>query len=136
MDPMPPINHVFSLIVQEEQQKRTNPSSNSSNSIGTMAFAVKIDVAKPGGSDQVTDPFPNLVLPHSSLQAHFILDLASSHVHDPPVTFSVPVDLPIDRPNSNSPIVFSSGPSPYGVAFTSVANIPAIAPSPSGGVVL
>ncbi|XP_031280100.1 uncharacterized protein LOC116138529 [Pistacia vera] len=48
MDPMPPINRVFSLIVQEEQQRRTNPSSD--NSTGTMAFAVKIDVAKFCGS--------------------------------------------------------------------------------------
>ncbi|KAA8531693.1 hypothetical protein F0562_006590 [Nyssa sinensis] len=257
MDPMPPINRVFSLIVQEEQQMRTNPSSDSSNSIGTMAFAVKIDVAKSGGSgsqnsqnsnssasknqkrdrpycthckilghtvdrcnkihvypprykfrsnnnsnvaahqvstsddksdqsncfggfvhnlnsnqyqqlmsmlsthlsssakvtnasdpsqtnclvDQVTDPFPDLVLPHSSLQAHFIPDLASSHVHDPLVTSGVPADFPIDRPDSNSPTVSSSGPSPSGVASTSTTDIPvddilAIAPSPSGGVVL
>ncbi|KAJ0053636.1 hypothetical protein Pint_01350 [Pistacia integerrima] len=50
MDLMPPINRVFSLIVQEEQQRRTNPSSDSSNSTGTMAFAVKTDVAKFGGS--------------------------------------------------------------------------------------
>ncbi|KAL5539285.1 hypothetical protein UlMin_045376 [Ulmus minor] len=50
MDPMPPINRVFSLIVQEEQQMRTNPSSDSSNSTGTMAFAVKTDVAKFDGS--------------------------------------------------------------------------------------
>ncbi|KAL5540460.1 hypothetical protein UlMin_042555 [Ulmus minor] len=41
MDPMPPINRVFSLIVQEEQQRKTNPPSDSSNSTGTMAFAVK-----------------------------------------------------------------------------------------------
>ncbi|KAA8531962.1 hypothetical protein F0562_006896 [Nyssa sinensis] len=257
MDPMPPINRVFSLIVQEEQQTRTNPSSDSSNSTGTMVFAVKTDAAKSGGSgsqnsqnsnsnasknqkrdrpycthykilghtvdrcykihgylpgykfrsnnnsnvaahqgstsddrsdqsnsfgsfvqnlnsnqyqqlmsmlsthlsssakvtnapdpsqtnclaDQVTDPFPDLVLPHSSLQAHFIPDLASSHVHDPPVTSGVPTDLPIDRHDSNSPIVSSLGPSPFGVASTSAANIPiddipAIAPSPSGGVVL
>ena len=50
MDLMPPINRVFSLIVQEEQQRRTNSSSDSSNSTGTMAFAVKIDVAKSAGS--------------------------------------------------------------------------------------
>ncbi|KAA8550199.1 hypothetical protein F0562_001883 [Nyssa sinensis] len=257
MDPMPPINRVFSLIVQEEQQRRTNPSSDSSNSTGTMAFVVKTDVNKSGGSgpqnsqnsnssasknqkkdkpycthckirghtvdrcykihgypsgykfrsnnnsnaaahqvstsddrpdqsnsfggffqnlnsnqyqqlmsmlsthlssstkvtnapdpsqtnclaDQVTDPFPDLVLPHSSLQAYFILDLASSHVHDPPVTSGVPADLPIDRPDSNSPIVSSSGPSPSGVASTSatiipVDDIPALAPYTSGGVVL
>ncbi|KAJ0018876.1 hypothetical protein Pint_10931 [Pistacia integerrima] len=48
MDPMPPISRVFSVIVQEEQQRRTNPSSDNSN--GTMAFAVKTDVAKSGGS--------------------------------------------------------------------------------------
>ncbi|KAA8520102.1 hypothetical protein F0562_014358 [Nyssa sinensis] len=92
-------------------------------------------------TDQVTNPFPDLVLPHSSLQAHFIPDLDFSHVHDPLVTSGVPVDLPIDRPNSNSPIVPSSGPSPSGVASTLAVNIPindipAIAPSPSGGVVL
>ncbi|KAA8517066.1 hypothetical protein F0562_017116 [Nyssa sinensis] len=254
MDPIPPINRVFSLIVQEEQQRRTNPSSDSSNSTSTMAFAVKTDFTKSGGSgsqssnssasknqkrdrpycthckilghtvdrcykihgyppgykfrsnnnsnaaahqvstsddrsdqsnsfggfvqnlnsnqyqqlmsmlsthlsnsakvtnaldpsqtnclaDQVIDSFPDLVLPHSSLQAHFIPDLASSHVHDPPVTSGVPADLPIDRPDSNSPIISSSGPSPSGVASTSAANIPiddipTIAPSPSGGFVL
>ncbi|CAK9158903.1 unnamed protein product [Ilex paraguariensis] len=50
MDPMPSITRVFSLIVQEEQQRRTNSSFNSSNSTGTLAFAVKTDVAKSGGS--------------------------------------------------------------------------------------
>ncbi|KAL5576821.1 hypothetical protein UlMin_018520 [Ulmus minor] len=45
MDPMPPINRVFSLIVQEEQQRKTNPSSDSNNSTGTMAFAVKFVVS-------------------------------------------------------------------------------------------
>ncbi|KAA8525257.1 hypothetical protein F0562_007112 [Nyssa sinensis] len=100
MDLMSLINRVFSLIVQEEQQRMTNPSSDSSNSTGTMAFAVKTDVAKSGGSD-----------------------------------------LPIDCHDSNSPIVSSSGPSPSSVASTSAANIPVddiptIAPSPSGGVVL
>ncbi|KAL5550577.1 hypothetical protein UlMin_000753 [Ulmus minor] len=50
MDLMPPINHVFSLLVQEEQQRMINPSSDSSNSIGTMAFVVKTNVAKFGGS--------------------------------------------------------------------------------------
>ncbi|KAI9168896.1 hypothetical protein LWI28_003579 [Acer negundo] len=79
--------------------------------------------------DQVTDPFPDLVLPHSSLQTHFIPDLASSHVHNPPFTTGVPADVSIDRPDLNS----------FGVASTSAANIPvddilAIAPSPSGGV--
>ncbi|KAA8535721.1 hypothetical protein F0562_030716 [Nyssa sinensis] len=249
LDLMPPINHVFSPIVQEEQQKRTNPSFDSSNSTGTMAFAVKTNVAKSAGSSsqnsqnsissasknqkrdrpycmhckilghtvdryykihgyppgykfrsnnnsnavahqvstsddrsdqsnsfggfvqnlnsnqyqqlmsmlsthlsslaKVTNaPDPSqticlvdLVLPHYSLQAHFIPDLASSHVHDPLVTSGVPADLPIDRPDSNSPIVSSSGPSPSSVASTSAANIPvddipAITPSPSGGVVL
>ena len=70
-------------------------------------------------SDQVTDPFPDLVLPHSSLQAHFIPDLASSHVHDPPVTSGVPADLPIDCPEANSPIVSSLGSSSSGVVSTS-----------------
>ncbi|KAL5576052.1 hypothetical protein UlMin_017751 [Ulmus minor] len=51
MDPMPPINHVFSLIFQEEQQRRTNPSSDSNNSTGAMAFAVKTDAVKTGGSN-------------------------------------------------------------------------------------
>ena len=50
MDPMPPINRVFSLIVQEEQQRKTNFVSDSSNSTSTMAFAVKSDVTKSGGS--------------------------------------------------------------------------------------
>ncbi|KAJ0078062.1 hypothetical protein Patl1_37338 [Pistacia atlantica] len=33
----------------KEQQRRPNPSSDSSNSTGTMAFAVKTDVARSGG---------------------------------------------------------------------------------------
>ncbi|KAL5543790.1 hypothetical protein UlMin_007574 [Ulmus minor] len=49
MDPMPPINRVFSLIVQEEQQRRTIPSSDLNNSIGTMTFAIKTDVVKSTG---------------------------------------------------------------------------------------
>ncbi|KAA8523936.1 hypothetical protein F0562_010359 [Nyssa sinensis] len=72
-----------------------------------------------------------------SLQANFISDLTSSHVHDPPVTSGVLADLPIDRPDSNSPIVSSSGPSPSSVASTSatlipVNDIPALAPYTSG----
>ncbi|KAL5552689.1 hypothetical protein UlMin_040090 [Ulmus minor] len=51
MDLMHPINHVFSLIIQEEQQRRNNPSSDLNNSTGTMAFAVKKDVDKSGGSN-------------------------------------------------------------------------------------
>ncbi|KAL5556239.1 hypothetical protein UlMin_038475 [Ulmus minor] len=51
MDPMPPINRVFSLIVQEEQQRKTNPSSDSNNFTGTMAFAVKTEAVKTGGSN-------------------------------------------------------------------------------------
>ncbi|KAL5537487.1 hypothetical protein UlMin_045928 [Ulmus minor] len=51
MDPMPPINRVFSLIVQEEQQRKTNPPSDSNNSTGTMAFAVKTEAVKTGGSN-------------------------------------------------------------------------------------
>ncbi|KAL5547625.1 hypothetical protein UlMin_002856 [Ulmus minor] len=51
MDPMLPINRVFSLIVQEEQQRKTNPSSDSNNSTGTMAFAVKTEAIKTGGSN-------------------------------------------------------------------------------------
>ncbi|KAK0581786.1 hypothetical protein LWI29_017973 [Acer saccharum] len=50
MDPMPPINRVFSLIVQEEQQRKTNPSIDSSSSTGMMAFVVKTDVTKSGES--------------------------------------------------------------------------------------
>ncbi|KAA8536734.1 hypothetical protein F0562_029212 [Nyssa sinensis] len=234
MDSMPPINRVFSLIVQEEQQRRTNLSSDSSNSTGTMAFVVKTDVAKSGGSGSQNSQNSNSsasknqkrdrpycthckILGHtvdrcykihgyppgykfrsnnnsnaaayqvstsddrsdqsnsfegfvqnlnsnqyqqlmSMLSTHLssskkvtnapdpsqtncLADLTSSHVHDPLVTSGVPADLPIDRPDSNSPIVSSSGPSPSGVAFTSTSNIPvddipAIAPSPSRGVVL
>ena len=51
MDPMPPINRVFSLIVQEEQQRKTNSPSDSNNSTGTMAFAVKTEAVKTGGSN-------------------------------------------------------------------------------------
>ncbi|KAL5565554.1 hypothetical protein UlMin_028718 [Ulmus minor] len=51
MDPMPPINRVFSLIVQEEQQRKTNPSSDSNKSTGTMAFAVKTEAVKTSGSN-------------------------------------------------------------------------------------
>ncbi|KAI9197914.1 hypothetical protein LWI28_006584 [Acer negundo] len=80
-------------------------------------------------SDQVTDPFLDLVLPHSSLQAHFIPDLASSHAHDPPVTTGVPADVSIDRPDPNSSCVASTS-----AANISIDDIPAIAPSPSGGV--
>ena len=42
MDPLPPINKVFSLISQEEQQRKIGVHANSnSNSADTMAFAVK-----------------------------------------------------------------------------------------------
>ncbi|XP_068649201.1 uncharacterized protein [Aristolochia californica] len=51
MDLMPPLNRVFSLVVQEEQQRRTPYASSSHTPTDTMAFAFKfgqIDVLKPG----------------------------------------------------------------------------------------
>ncbi|PON38108.1 hypothetical protein TorRG33x02_345880, partial [Trema orientale] len=44
MDPMPPMNKVFALISQEEQQRKIGiPASDSTN---TMAFAAKIIAPK------------------------------------------------------------------------------------------
>ena len=47
MDPMPPINRVFSLIAQEEQQRRPNPSSDLNNSnckrIIVLSYSSTID---------------------------------------------------------------------------------------------
>ncbi|PON67470.1 hypothetical protein PanWU01x14_102730 [Parasponia andersonii] len=44
MDPMPPVNKVFSLISQDEHQKKVGvPSSDSAN---TMAFAAKANIPK------------------------------------------------------------------------------------------
>ncbi|XP_068655790.1 uncharacterized protein [Aristolochia californica] len=51
MDPMPPLNRVFSLVVQEEQQGRTPHASSSHTPTYTMAFVFKsgqTDVHKPG----------------------------------------------------------------------------------------
>ena len=91
-------------------------------------------------SDQVTDPFPDLVLPHSSIQAQFIPDFVSPQVTDPHVTTGVPADLPIDSPDSISPHVSSSVPFSSGVTSTSETNIPVenisdIAPSSFGDVI-
>ena len=45
MDPLPPINKVFSLISQEEQQRKIGLNSvSNSNLTKTMAFAVKNDI--------------------------------------------------------------------------------------------
>ncbi|XP_068643006.1 uncharacterized protein [Aristolochia californica] len=41
MDPMPLINRVFSLVVQEEQQRKTTQASGSHTPTDTMAFTVK-----------------------------------------------------------------------------------------------
>ncbi|XP_068645181.1 uncharacterized protein [Aristolochia californica] len=51
MDPMPPINRVFSLVVQEEQQRKTSQASGSHTPTDTMAFTVKYgkpNIHKPG----------------------------------------------------------------------------------------
>ncbi|KAL6342166.1 hypothetical protein AAG906_004486 [Vitis piasezkii] len=50
MDPLLPINKAFSLISQEEHQKKIGSHINvGSNSTGTMAFAVKTDNSKASG---------------------------------------------------------------------------------------
>ena len=87
-------------------------------------------------SDQVPDPFPDLVLPHSSLQTPFIPDLTSS-----PTTSGVPTDLPNDNHASPYPIISSSGSYPSDIASHSAAhtpeeNVPTLAPSTSDNVVL
>ena len=47
IDPLPSINKVFSLISQEEHQKKIGSHINAgSDSAGTMAFAVKTDNSK------------------------------------------------------------------------------------------
>ncbi|KAL5760938.1 hypothetical protein ACOSQ2_019776 [Xanthoceras sorbifolium] len=46
MDPMPPINKVFALISQEEHQRKVSQPVPSSDSTGTMAFAVRTDSPK------------------------------------------------------------------------------------------
>ncbi|XP_068649045.1 uncharacterized protein [Aristolochia californica] len=54
MDPMSPLNRVFSLVVQEEQQRRTTHASGSNAPTDTMAFAVKSDkteVSKSGNNN-------------------------------------------------------------------------------------
>ncbi|XP_022867150.1 uncharacterized protein LOC111386890 isoform X1 [Olea europaea var. sylvestris] len=43
MDPIPPINKVFALISQEENQKRLNTQSNGNDAYGAVAFALKSD---------------------------------------------------------------------------------------------
>ncbi|KAI9200469.1 hypothetical protein LWI28_008431 [Acer negundo] len=185
MDPMPPINCVFSLIVQEEQQRKTNfnfisntskvqkrdrpyytncktlghtvdrcyklhgyppgykfrnnSTSNAaahqvstsddrtdqSNGFGGflqnlnsnqyqqlmsmfsthLSSSTKVTDASPANclADQVTDPFPDLVLPHSSLQDHSIPDFLSSLAQDPPVTSTVTAEFHSDNSNSTSP---------------------------------
>ncbi|XP_068662825.1 uncharacterized protein [Aristolochia californica] len=45
-------------------------------------------------STQLTDPFPDFVLPHSSLHASPFPDLDSSPLHDSPVISGVPIDDP------------------------------------------
>ncbi|XP_068650569.1 uncharacterized protein [Aristolochia californica] len=55
--------------------------------------------------NQVTDPFPDLVLPHSCIQAHSLPELDSSHIHDSPVTSDVPVD---DIPTNDIPALVPS----------------------------
>ncbi|XP_075486552.1 uncharacterized protein LOC142526187 [Primulina tabacum] len=41
LDPLPPINRVFSLIVQEERQRTIGSQYAGNNSVGSMTFAVK-----------------------------------------------------------------------------------------------
>ncbi|XP_068650637.1 uncharacterized protein [Aristolochia californica] len=51
MDLMPPINRVFSLVVQEEQQRKTTQASGSHTPTDTMAFTIKsgnTKIHKPG----------------------------------------------------------------------------------------
>ncbi|XP_073036794.1 uncharacterized protein [Primulina eburnea] len=43
IDPLPPINRVFSLVVQEERQRSIGSSYTSHNPAGDMAFALKSD---------------------------------------------------------------------------------------------
>ncbi|KAK0588509.1 hypothetical protein LWI29_001815 [Acer saccharum] len=77
---------------------------------------------------QVSDPFPDLVLPHPALQTHFVPDLLSSHDQD----FHVPSDVPAD---SISPIASSSGSSlPPSSIGAPIAVIPALVPSSSDHV--
>ncbi|KAJ0011151.1 hypothetical protein Pint_33644 [Pistacia integerrima] len=59
-------------------------------------------------SDQVPDLFPDLVLPHSSLQAHFIPDLDSSPVHDPLVPSGDTSTLAANIPVNDTPTTASS----------------------------
>ncbi|XP_068647970.1 uncharacterized protein [Aristolochia californica] len=56
-------------------------------------------------STQLTDPFPDFVLPHSSLHAPPFPDLDSSPLHDSPVISGVPVD---DPPPPNLPTLVPS----------------------------
>ncbi|XP_022861542.1 uncharacterized protein LOC111381922 [Olea europaea var. sylvestris] len=46
MDPLPPINKVFALITQEENQRRLNTRPFGSDANGAAAFALKSDIAK------------------------------------------------------------------------------------------
>ncbi|XP_031270522.1 uncharacterized protein LOC116128896 [Pistacia vera] len=46
MDPIPPINKVFSLVSQEAHQRNVNVTSVGSGGVESMAFAVKNDVAR------------------------------------------------------------------------------------------
>ncbi|KAL5551859.1 hypothetical protein UlMin_002035 [Ulmus minor] len=101
MDPMPPINRVFSLIVQEEQQRKTNPPSDSNNSTGTMAFAIhgyppgykfKINNNSNAAAHQVSasddrpdqsSPFGSFVQNLSSNQYQQLMSLFSTHLTNP-----------------------------------------------------
>ncbi|KAL5542038.1 hypothetical protein UlMin_009748 [Ulmus minor] len=100
MDPMPPINRVFSLIVQE-QQRKTNPSSDSNNSTGTMAFAIhgyppgykfKINNNSNAAALQVSasddrpdqsSPFASFVQNLSSNQYQQLMSMFSTHLTNP-----------------------------------------------------
>ena len=53
MDPLPPINKVFSLISQEEHQRKLGVTSGS-NSANSMAFAVKSNTGQRTGYNKST----------------------------------------------------------------------------------
>ncbi|XP_068661644.1 uncharacterized protein [Aristolochia californica] len=55
--------------------------------------------------DQSTDPFPDLVLPHSSIQVSSLPELGSSSIHDSPAISDVPVD---DIPTNDIPTLVPS----------------------------
>ena len=60
MDPLPPINKVFSLISQEEQQRKIGLNSiSNSNLTNIMAFAVKNDTTLRVQSNSIHSNYGN-----------------------------------------------------------------------------